>query len=138
MDGNDSATAGDAMSVYVDSAIHTLRGRLMCHMFSPDLDQLHAMAERIGIEQRWFQDPLTMRVSWPHYDLDQARRAIAIDMGAVICDRYQTVAMAAIIQGRPDKLRRIRALADPGRGFAPAVHVPTWLAEQGFPQVWDW
>lgn len=126
------------MRVYVDSAIHTLRDRLMCHMFSPNLAELHAMAQRIGIQQRWFQDPSTMRVSWPHYDIDAARRLLALELGAIACDKYQTVAMAAIIQGRPDKLRRIHALADPSRSFAPAAHVPAWLTEQGFPLSWSW
>jgi len=126
------------MRVYVDSAIFALRERMMCHMFSPDLAALHAMAERIGMAQRWFQDPATMRVSWPHYDIDTTRRSHAIALGAIVCDKYQTVAMAAIIQRRPDKLRRIHALANPGRGFAPAAHVPGWLAEQGFPQDWTW
>lgn len=79
-----------------------------------------------------------MRVSWPHYDIDVASRTIALGFGAIACDRYQTLAIAAIIQGRPDKLRRIHALADPNNEFAPAAHVPAWLAEQGFPQVWDW
>lgn len=126
------------MSVYVDTAMHPLRGRLMCHMFSPNLAELHAMADRIGMARKWFQDPQTMRVSWPHYDIDKPTRTIAIGLGAIPCDRYQTVAMAAIIQGRPDKLRRVRLLADPARGFAPAAHVPGWLAEQGFAQAWDW
>lgn len=125
------------MSVYVDSAIHPLRERMMCHMFSPDIAELHAMADRMGIQRRWFQDPLTMRVSWPHYDIDVARRALALGLGAIACDRYQTVAMAAIIQGRPDKLRRVYALANPNRAFAPAAHVPAWLAEQGFAQAWE-
>lgn len=109
----------------------------MCHMFSPDLGELHAMASRIGIQRRWFQNPLTMRVSWPHYDIDVASRTIALGFGAIACDRYQTVAIAAIIQGRPDKLRRIQALADPDCNFAPAAHVPGWLIEQGFRQAWD-
>ncbi|MFT9382593.1 DUF4031 domain-containing protein [Gluconobacter sp. P5B12] len=126
------------MSVYVDIAIHTMRGRWMCHMFSPDLGELHAMAARIGLKRSWFQDPLTMRVSWPHYDIDVASRTIAIGFGAIACDRYQTVAMAAIIQRRPDKLRRIRALANPNNAFAPAAHVPAWLIEQGFQHDWDW
>lgn len=138
IDGDGSATAGDNMNVYVDSAIHKLRGRRMCHMFSPDLGELHAMARRVGIERRWFQDPSTMRVSWPHYDIDEERRSLAIGLGVIVCDRYQTVAMAAIIQGRPDKLLRVHALADPNRAFAPAAHVPAWLAEQGFPQAWSW
>lgn len=126
------------MSVYVDSAIHRMRGRRMCHMFSPDLAELHAMAQRIGMERRWFQDPLTMRVSWPHYDIHEEHRSLAVSLGAIACDRYQTVAMAAIIQNRPDKLRRIQALADPNRVFAPAAHVQAWLTEQGFPQAWSW
>jgi hypothetical protein len=107
-------------------------------MFSPDLEELHHMADLIGIQRRWFQDPLTMSVSWPHYDIDGVRRSLAIGFGALACDKYQTVAMAAIIQGRPEKLRRIHSLADPNRRFAPAAHVPAWLAEQGFPQEWTW
>jgi hypothetical protein len=127
------------MSVYVDSAIHPLRGMLLCHMFSPDLDELHAMAGRIGMKQRWFQDPTTMpHVSWPHYDIVESRRALAVGFGAIECDKYQTVAMAAIIQGRPEKLRLIHSLANPLRDFAPAAHVPAWLAAQGFPQEWSW
>lgn len=126
------------MSVYVDTAIHPLRGRLMCHMFSPDLDELHAMADLIGMQRRWFQNPATMTVSWPHYDIDETLRSLAVGFGAIECDKYQTVAMAAIIQGRLEKLQRIYALADPSRGFAPAAHVPAWLAEQGFPQAWIW
>jgi len=132
------ANLGLAMSVYVDSAIHRLRDRLMCHMFSPDLDELHAMADRIGIDRRWFQDPSTMRVSWPHYDIDSARRSHAVQLGAVVCDKYQTVAMAAIIQGNPNKLRRMHKLADLSRAFAPAAHIPAWLAREGFLQPWLW
>ncbi len=126
------------MAVYVDTAIHLLRDRRMCHMFSPDLEQLHAMAELIGIQRRWFQDPLRTGSSWPHYDIDQPRRSLAVGFGAIECDKYQTVAMAAIIQGRPENLRRIWSLANPSRKFAPAAHVPAWLAEQGFPQDWNW
>jgi hypothetical protein len=125
------------VSVYVDTAIHLLRGRLMCHMFSPYLEELHAMADVIGMERRWFQDPTTMKVSWPHYDIDETRRALAVGFGAIECDKYQTVAMAAIIQGQPEKLVRIRSLANPNRAFAPATHVPAWLAEQGFPNALD-
>jgi len=126
------------MAIYVDTPIHVLRDRLMCHMFSPDLDELHVMAERLGIQRRWFQDPEAMQVSWPHYDIDQTRRQLAVEFGAIQCDKYQTVAMAAIILDEPAKLRSIHALANPHRTFAPAAHVPEWLAEQGFPQFWTW
>lgn len=112
MDGDGSATAGSQMSVYVDSAIHTLRGRLMCHMLSPDLAELHGMAERIGMQRRWFQYPLTMRVSWPHYDIDEAYRSLAVSLGAIVCDQYQTVAMAAI---HPGQARQVAAHSHLGR-----------------------
>ena len=125
------------MSVYVDSAIHKMCGRRMCHMFSLDLAELHAMAARIGLKRQWFQNPLTMRVAWPHYDIDVASRALALGFGAIACDRYQTLTIAAIIQGRPDKLQRIRALADPNNGFAPAAHVAAWLTEQGLQRAWN-
>jgi hypothetical protein len=75
-------------------------------MFSPDLEELHTMADLIGIKLRWFHDPLTMSVSWPHYDIDELRRSLAVNFGAIECDKYQTVAVAAIMQGKPEKLSR--------------------------------
>ncbi|WP_138956754.1 DUF4031 domain-containing protein [Sphingomonas sp. KC8] len=42
------------MSVYVDGTIHDMRGRLMCNMLSPNISELHAMAEPIGMQRRWF------------------------------------------------------------------------------------
>lgn len=43
--------------------------------------------------------------------------------------------MAAVITGAADPLRFIRPLADTSKAFAPAAHVPAWLAAQGFPQL---
>jgi hypothetical protein len=123
------------VTVYVDTARHAYGRMIMCHMFSPDLDELHAMADRIGVARRWFQNPRTMsKVSWPHYDIAKSKRALAVSFGAVECDRYCMVAMAGVINGDADPLRLIRPLADPNKSFAPAAHVPAWLAEQGFPQ----
>jgi hypothetical protein len=123
------------MSVYVDNATHGYGRMIMCHMFSPNLDELHAMADRIGVARKWFQNPATMRkVSWPHYDIAKSRRALAVSFGAVECDKYCMVAMAAVIEGKVDPLRLIRPLADVSKGFAPAAHVPQWLADQGYPQ----
>lgn len=121
------------MTVYVDNARHGFGRMVMCHMFSPDLGELHAMADKIGVARRWFQNPLTMpKVSWPHYDIAQSKRALAVRHGAVECDKYCMVAMAAVIKGDADPLRLIRPLADPAAAFAPAAHVPAWLAAQGF------
>lgn len=46
-------------------------------MFSENLDELHTMAENIGMKRKWFQNS---RV--PHYDLTPKRREQAIDLGA--------------------------------------------------------
>jgi hypothetical protein len=124
------------MTVYVDTAQHAFGRMIMCHMFSPDLAELHAMADRIGVARRWFQDPTRMsKVSWPHYDIAKSKRALAVAAGAVECDRYCMVAMAAVITGATDPLRLIRPLADTSKAFAPAAHVPSWLAAQGFPCI---
>lgn len=70
------------MAVYVDDARNPFRGFLMCHMLADTLDELHAMAAAIGMPRRAYQ-PL----SFPHYDLPQDRRALALAKGAVAVDR---------------------------------------------------
>ncbi len=54
-------------------------GHQWCHMWSDDLDALHAMAIRIGMRREWFQD----KPGFPHYDLVPPLREKAIAMGAV-------------------------------------------------------
>lgn len=50
-----------------------------CHMWSENLDALHAMAHKIGMRREWFQD----RPGFPHYDLVPSRRKAAVKLGAV-------------------------------------------------------
>jgi len=74
------------MSVYVDTARHPFRGYVMCHMIADSLEELHAMADRIGMERRWFQAP--PKASHPHYDIPESKRARAIRFGArEVCQR---------------------------------------------------
>jgi hypothetical protein len=89
------------MRIYVDSAIHSWRGKLWCHMFSANIDDLHVFAERIGLRREWFQDPLTMpKVSWPHFDCTAERRKLALQHGAIALGRHQTVALARVAMNR--------------------------------------
>lgn len=74
------------MSVYVDTARHPFRGYIMCHMISDTLEELHDMAEQIGMERRWFQAP--PKASYPHYDIPEHKRAKALALGAEeVCQR---------------------------------------------------
>lgn len=80
------------MTVYVDNAFIPARvrngGRYItgrwCHMFSDASDdELHALADRIGLRRSWFQhadDPIQHR---RHYDVTESRRAAALAAGAV-------------------------------------------------------
>lgn len=87
------------MTVYVDTLIkHDLSKKPIriqrvfregaCHMFTDGpLEDLHAMAERIGMNRSWFQDEGDL----PHYDLNPRRREAAVRAGAVECDKRKTV-----------------------------------------------
>lgn len=57
---------------------HPLGRMLMCHMAADTLGELHAMADRIGVARRHFQNKPTH----PHYDICKAKRALAVRAGA--------------------------------------------------------
>lgn len=69
-----------SMAVFVDP-MRSYPGRrgVWCHMMADSLEELHQMAESIGLRREWFQDhPLH-----PHYDLHPLARALAVQQGAV-------------------------------------------------------
>lgn len=57
-----------------------------CHLTTDGpIDELHEFAARIGMRRAWFQDhPLA-----PHYDLVPAKRAKALERGAVFVSARQ-------------------------------------------------
>lgn len=41
----------------------------MCHMLADTITELHTMADRIGIQRKWFQNK-----GIPHYDICQSKK----------------------------------------------------------------
>ena len=71
---------GEVMAVYVDDMRAPFGRMVMCHMVADTLDELHAMADRIGVARRWYQGPPGGR--WPHYDIALSKRSLAVQAGA--------------------------------------------------------
>ena len=72
------------MTVYVDDAVQAWRGQRWAHLMADTLPELHAMAARLGIPRRAFQN----KASGAHYDVTVALRAQAIALGAVPISRH--------------------------------------------------
>jgi len=75
------------MAVYVDKPAHPLGRMIMCHMLADSLEELHAMADKIGISRHHFQT----NSSTPHYDICKSKRSLAVKYGAVEADRSAIV-----------------------------------------------
>ena len=84
------------MAVYVDDYRAPYGRMIMCHLLADTIEELHAMADTIGINRRWFQD----HGKTPHYDICLSKRDLAIEHGAIVINRRQLV----------DLMRRIRPL----------------------------
>lgn len=68
------------MTVYVDDMRAKFGRLVMCHMIADTDEELHAMAQRIGVARRWHQKPGTHQ---SHYDICMTKRALAVAAGAV-------------------------------------------------------
>jgi hypothetical protein len=66
------------MPVFVDAPRHRVGQMIMCHMLADSVDELMAMADRIGVDRKWFQPH-----SHPHFDICKSARAQAIAAGAI-------------------------------------------------------
>lgn len=61
--------------VYVDNMRAKYGRMIMCHMLADTEDELHTMANKIGVARRWYQRC--------HYDICLAKRKLAIAAGAI-------------------------------------------------------
>ena len=86
------------MTVYVDKEKNGYGYMKMCHMTATSLTELHAMADTIGINRKWFQDK-----SIPHYDICQSKKRLAIQNGAIEVDAKT---MIKILRGHSNGRKR--------------------------------
>lgn len=77
------------MPVYVDNARLPYRNMAMSHLVADSVDELHGMADAIGLERGWFQPK-----SYPHYDVSESKRALAIRSGALPITSRRAVTVA--------------------------------------------
>lgn len=87
------------MTVYVDDARIPYGRMLMCHMVADSADELHAMADRIGVRRRWYQ----ARSSLPHYDICLSKRRLAVQAGAVEVNRRQMGHLVLRLRSTPSR-----------------------------------
>lgn len=89
------------MAVYVDTARNQFGRMIMCHMIADTAAELHEMAERIGVQRKWFQTPDgPKRASFPHYDVSISRRDRAIAAGAIVLGRHRFVDVMRSVRAR--------------------------------------
>lgn len=74
--------------VYVDKMQASYGRMIMCHMLGDSVEELHTMADKIGIKRKWFQHKPG---GTPHYDICLSKKALAIGFGAVEVDREKVV-----------------------------------------------
>lgn len=55
--------------------------REWCHMTADTVEELHAMAGRLGLKREWFQNH-HKRPELHHYDLTRNKRMLALRLGA--------------------------------------------------------
>jgi len=91
------------MTVYVDDVRHRF-GR-MINMWADTMAELCAMADRIGVAEKWLQQP--PKASWAHFDISLRKKAEAIAAGAVLTDKYgplEFLSKRAIASGDPKRV----------------------------------
>src|SRR5713101_3525747 len=78
------------MAVYVDDFRTSYRDKKVCHMLADTDEELHAMADRIGVARKHHHNS----VSGSHYDIASSEYPVAIRAGAIAITARQAAMMA--------------------------------------------
>lgn len=107
------------MSVYVDDVRHKYGNMVMCHLWADTLDELLAMVDKIGVQRKWIQGHPELsfgkhrKASWVHFDIALSKKALAIEAGAILTDRFGPVEHTArldVASGNPARAGRGRRM----------------------------
>lgn len=79
--------------VYVGTWKWPYRNMIMFHMATDgDLEELHQMADKIGIKRKWFQNKNEGTIYHdPHYDICKSKKELAIKHGAIEIDDRELI-----------------------------------------------
>jgi hypothetical protein len=69
------------MPVYVGNLEFGYGRMKMSHMVADTDDELHAMADKIGLSRKWFQNKKEDGLH--HYDICKSKKLLAISFGAI-------------------------------------------------------
>ena len=67
------------LMVYVDHMRTPFRRMVMCHLFADTTEELLAIVDQIGVQQKWIQKAGTPH---EHFDICLSKRALAVAAGA--------------------------------------------------------
>jgi hypothetical protein len=91
--------------VYIGKRQYRLGRMLMSHMVADTLNELHDMADKLGIARRYFQD----KKGRPHYDICKSSKSKAITLGAkevsekwiiaILCKNVVKVTIVDVLEG---------------------------------------
>lgn len=85
------------MSVYIDRMEVPFGRMIMSHMVADTSDELHRMADVLGIDRKHCQCEGTWK---EHYDICQSKKRIALNFGAI---EVSTRTLLSKMKGRRDR-----------------------------------
>ena len=103
------------MTVYVDDVRHGFGRMIMCHLWADTEAELLEMVDKIGVQRKWIQGHPTLsfgkhrNASWVHFDISLGRKKKALELGAVLTDKFgplEHTAKLDIASGDPDRVTR--------------------------------
>ena len=98
------------MAVYVDAAFIPYGRMRMSHMWADSREELLEMADKIGLNRKWIQEP--PKASWVHFDVAMVTREKAIAAGAIAMDKYAASEFEARQRGHVSMVETIARLRE--------------------------